>query len=733
MSVAALPEREVNQLHFYLLWRNEKQRDMRRVNKVDVVHPKVPDPQEHLSQYFRSKLGESLYVEPAEFDTSDKDIEVTCGSYNSLHDPHLKKFFNERKRKELLFKQGLITQDDQVLCSLKELNRYMRYIQRVQLSWNKLFQQEQKKLLKKFMVLKLDGGVPENISTAHLKDWLIHRGRTTFRKIYKKNIKQGSNLNNAEMAWEVTQRIQLDELEKDVLRELRIEHRIPPMEVPSEVKNLREGIFAPSCSPESTLLIADDQANGTTLAQDLSRGSSLVSPPTGTSIQKTSQLTDEAAAILEDLLGLGLKPARSGTKSGSSSFYKSAVVMTSNDAVNSPPLLTTAEKLVLDVLNSSVSLITYSNKADDFKNSDMDLEPPSPSVSPVFSPERITERNVTTPHEETRTTLQLFNSEDSEITSHKFRPGRMCQSATSPTTKHVQIDKLSEHVVEHTLDMVISVLESEGLLPLQKSSNVPDVSSSSSNKSVESDLLACCGTTDKSQSPTQSSCSDSDSQLSLEARKVVSETLVELQKKLSDESLIRTYSPENTDAINELINGILKQIQESPSLDGNQLNSSSSSESTFRSFSDAQSGWDSELTDVAGDTVSSWFLDEFNIPESCFDEDLPADQNWLELLTETHLDLWLCALIAEEVMKIHSLSQTEAKNERAEDTSLKNTSTIDVPKTSGSDSDASTSDTAENPTGTKQKKTTKARNFFRRAWKALKQTFTRRSNKIAPI
>ncbi|XP_062845251.1 uncharacterized protein LOC134303707 [Trichomycterus rosablanca] len=710
MRVAALPEREENQLHFYLLWSNEKQRDMRRVNKVDVVHPKVPVPQERLLEYFRGKLGRSLYVEPVEFDTSDKDVEVTCGSYNSLHDPHLKKFFNKPKRKEHLFKQGLITQDDQVLCSLKELNRYVRYIQRVQHSWDKLFQQEQKKLLKKFMVLKLDGEVPENISTAHLKDLLIHRGRTTFRKIYKKIITQGSNLNNAEMAWEATQRIQLDELEKEVLRELRIERRIPPMDLPSGVKNLEEGIFEPSCSPESTLMTAH-QAKGSTLAQDFGRGSSLVSPRTGNSIQKTSQLTDGGAAILEDLLDLGSKSA------------SSSVMTSSNDAVNSPPLLTTAEKLVLDVLNGSVSLITCCNKADDFENSDLDLEPPSPSVSPVSSPERITERNVTTTHEETRPTLQLSNPEDSEITSLEFRPGRMCQSATSPTTctKHVRLDKLSEHVVGHALNTVISVLEGEGLLPLQKPSN----------ESVESDLLACYGTMSKSQSPTQSSCSGSDSQLSLEAMKVVSQTLVELQKKLSDESLILTYSPENTDAINEVISGILKQIQESPSLEGNQLNSSRSSCSDDY----AQSGSDSELTDEAGDTISSWFLDKFNIFKSCSD-----DQNWLELLTETHLDLWLRALIAEEVMKIRSLLQTEAENESAEDTPLKNTSTTDVPKTGGSDSDAlgaadaSTSDTPDvNPTGTKQKKTPKDRNFFRRAWKALNRTFTRRSNKIHPI
>ncbi|XP_062856173.1 uncharacterized protein LOC134319102 [Trichomycterus rosablanca] len=760
---------------------------MPRVNKVDVVQSKVPDLQEPSLQYFRGELGESLFVKSAEFDSSDKDMEITCGSYNCLHDPHLKNFFNQPQRKKHLLKQGLIIQDDQVLCSVKDLVQYMRYIRRVLMSWNKLHQQEQKQLLKKFMVLKLNGGVPENISAAHMKEWLIYRERSTFRNIFKKNVKQGSNSSYAEKAWEVNQRIELEEMEKKILRELSVERRIPqrPVDVPSKLENVQK-IFVLPCSSGSTISPADDQAEGTLLAQD----STLENSPTENSIQKFSQSADGAAASMlmkvEDLKQFvsGIKtttvmevqenqlPAlvefvhptqstlvhlpdlvlsqnltkspSSGIKSDSSGGFESSVVMSSSDeSVNTPPLLSTAEKLVLEVLYCSASLIKCqqeesNDKADDFENLDLDVQLPSPSPSSVSSVEVIRERNVITPVEEPETSFQFSNTEEPEVTFLGFRPQRTCQSRTSPTSQHVQIENMSEDIVGYTLDMVISVLASEGLLSLQETSDMSDVSSPENY--IESDMFASCGTTDESQSPTQCSCSDSGSQLSLQSKKVVSETLVGIQRKLSDQSLTEIISPDNSDAISDLISGILRQIQESPSLDASELISSSSSESSFISLSHdckAQSGSEimgDELvmkniqphigtiskaqrkpSDVNGDVINSLVLEVLG--SALFEN--PSEKT-------SHLD----ALNRDQTVRLVKSSDNTA--ERPCHQRPKSCPLLKKDSTSNA-AGASASQTPENPTGKKQKKKKSVRSLFMMAWKVVKRTFTRRSNKISPI
>ncbi|XP_062847948.1 fibrous sheath-interacting protein 2-like [Trichomycterus rosablanca] len=210
------------------MWRNRNEINMSCKNKTDVtgpaMNPKDPvvaDSIRRLLHYYRGKLGESLNVKPVELDLSDPNMHVTCGSCNSLHDPHLKRFYNQPQRKKQLVKKGLINEEDQVLCSLKDFTQYMEYLKKVHLGWLKRSQQEQKKLLREFMLLKMATvEVPENIDAAHIKEWIISKGRTTFRN---------NNQKPAELAWEVNQRLQLEKLEKEVIRELQLEQRPEPI------------------------------------------------------------------------------------------------------------------------------------------------------------------------------------------------------------------------------------------------------------------------------------------------------------------------------------------------------------------------------------------------------------------------------------------------------------------------------------------------------------------------
>ncbi|VVC25869.1 Hypothetical protein CINCED_3A017238 [Cinara cedri] len=50
--------------------------------------------------------------------------------YHPLHDPHLKHWVNSKHNRKFLYKQGLLTDDMEVICTLKEYNEYRRYLWR---------------------------------------------------------------------------------------------------------------------------------------------------------------------------------------------------------------------------------------------------------------------------------------------------------------------------------------------------------------------------------------------------------------------------------------------------------------------------------------------------------------------------------------------------------------------------------------------------------------------------
>ena len=58
---------------------------------------------------------------------------MECSSfkeYNSLHDPHLKAYFYHPEMKRKLIENGFITEELEVICSLKEYSAYRNFLER---------------------------------------------------------------------------------------------------------------------------------------------------------------------------------------------------------------------------------------------------------------------------------------------------------------------------------------------------------------------------------------------------------------------------------------------------------------------------------------------------------------------------------------------------------------------------------------------------------------------------
>ncbi|XP_062871670.1 fibrous sheath-interacting protein 2-like isoform X2 [Trichomycterus rosablanca] len=222
-------------------------------NKRNMANAKVKDtkrkpedcktPAVKQARYCRGKLGQKLFVETPYFDLSDPNMHVTDTKYNNLHDPHLRKFFDRQRRKKLV-NHGLITKDNKVLCSLKEFNQHQRYRETTMHNWEKNFLQEQKLQMKQFMEQKMTEGALETPSE-EMKVLLMDKARISFRKVCRKFSSAD------EVAWVKKYKLQLEKMEKEVMRELRLERRFK-MDEKEKKANMMEASVKRSGSPVFT-------------------------------------------------------------------------------------------------------------------------------------------------------------------------------------------------------------------------------------------------------------------------------------------------------------------------------------------------------------------------------------------------------------------------------------------------------------------------------------------------
>ncbi|KAK2520566.1 hypothetical protein Q9233_011202, partial [Columba guinea] len=77
--------------------------------------------------FSRGKLGEKLHRPSGSFDLGDPLGRRMSNEYNSLHDPHLQAYHQRKDNLERLKRQGFLTSNGNVVCSLKEFNQYRQY------------------------------------------------------------------------------------------------------------------------------------------------------------------------------------------------------------------------------------------------------------------------------------------------------------------------------------------------------------------------------------------------------------------------------------------------------------------------------------------------------------------------------------------------------------------------------------------------------------------------------
>ncbi|KAJ8050382.1 Fibrous sheath-interacting protein 2 [Holothuria leucospilota] len=92
---------------------------------------------------FTTGLCEKLHYTPSdlEFDCSANEFFL---EYKSLHDPHLKNLYHQARTVRRLIKQGFITPELKVKCSLEEFNIYHQYLKKMKL--NRMTQKQKRQM-----------------------------------------------------------------------------------------------------------------------------------------------------------------------------------------------------------------------------------------------------------------------------------------------------------------------------------------------------------------------------------------------------------------------------------------------------------------------------------------------------------------------------------------------------------------------------------------------------------
>ncbi|KAJ8378627.1 hypothetical protein AAFF_G00238390 [Aldrovandia affinis] len=131
----------------------------------------------------RGKLGCKLYQPTTDFVNMGPSMHIMKPSYNSLHDPHLRSYHYRRDMHTTLRKAKHITEDNEVICSLKEYNIYEDYLKSLKLVADRTYDDAQRDKMKKFFEFQEKGLIPWNVSLADVTEALLEEGAENRRQL----------------------------------------------------------------------------------------------------------------------------------------------------------------------------------------------------------------------------------------------------------------------------------------------------------------------------------------------------------------------------------------------------------------------------------------------------------------------------------------------------------------------------------------------------------------------
>ncbi|XP_017594521.1 PREDICTED: fibrous sheath-interacting protein 2-like [Corvus brachyrhynchos] len=108
----------------------------------------------YLPPSYSEKLLLQIHVPGLSFNLDDPYLHQFSLKYNCLHDPHLRYYHNRKDILRLLKRQGFVTCDNKVVCTVKDFNEYRHYLTRLKLEAEQILGQQEEGLLSPLAKLK---------------------------------------------------------------------------------------------------------------------------------------------------------------------------------------------------------------------------------------------------------------------------------------------------------------------------------------------------------------------------------------------------------------------------------------------------------------------------------------------------------------------------------------------------------------------------------------------------
>ncbi|XP_072913665.1 fibrous sheath-interacting protein 2-like [Hemitrygon akajei] len=135
---------------------------------------------------YTTDLGEKLHQPSSEFNLTDPNLHLLKLNYKSLHDPYLSSYYRRKDTLRKLKNQGLITENNKIICTLKEFNEYRDYLTSIKLDFERKYAQEQRFLVKQLLNLQ-DQGLAQGITFSDLQEWLTNESK---KNISRKSLRE---------------------------------------------------------------------------------------------------------------------------------------------------------------------------------------------------------------------------------------------------------------------------------------------------------------------------------------------------------------------------------------------------------------------------------------------------------------------------------------------------------------------------------------------------------------
>ncbi|KAG5855762.1 fibrous sheath-interacting protein 2-like [Anguilla rostrata] len=239
----------------------------------------------------RAKLGEQIFVKTDDFILSDPQMHIIKPSYNSLHDPHLRKYYHRKDMQTLLRKRNFITGEKEVRCSFKEYKMHQRYLEHLKSIADRTNGEIQRSKMRLFLEKQQEGLIPLDMTLTDMREQLLEEEVECLRQVMRAEGFRGTRKYDPEdyriemdlLSWKVEERARLRRIEAEVRHEWNRERQLRDAQERRERK--KHTAMVRKCTVHQLQVIEQAKLSEDSVMEERNK---IYKPPSRNSAKKTN-------------------------------------------------------------------------------------------------------------------------------------------------------------------------------------------------------------------------------------------------------------------------------------------------------------------------------------------------------------------------------------------------------------------------------------------------------------